>query len=119
MTQIFQIFALSLNLNAAPAAAQFTTCDMPNGCGGQAVEAPKAQKSDKPFQTCQAPNTCSGKAAIVVAEKSDDKDDDIVFEPCIVGKCKGKAKRVELLVAGVQGLCNMPGSCFARLDERI
>ena len=53
MTQIFQILAFSLNLQAAPAQAQITTCDWPHKCAAVEIVEPVAQ-----FQTCQWPHTC-------------------------------------------------------------
>ncbi len=112
MTQIFQIVALTFNLNAAPAQAQIQTCQWPNTCIEQV--APQATETeDKDFTICTIPNKCSGKAEIkedVVAE---------TYKPCKWPNCSKKPVKEE--TKNDFGICSWPNKCngMLGLKEKI
>ncbi|PCI33018.1 MAG: hypothetical protein COB53_12275 [Elusimicrobia bacterium] len=60
MTQLFSIITLSLNLNAAPAAAQMQTCVWPNTCI-EAVQTVEVKELKNDYEICVWPRKCGAK----------------------------------------------------------
>ncbi|PCI33017.1 MAG: hypothetical protein COB53_12270 [Elusimicrobia bacterium] len=110
MTQIFQIVALSFNLNAAPAQAQVQPCVWPNPCG--IVEVVEVKELSNDFSICSWPNKCAKIETVEISAQ---------FKPCVWPNPCGITVPVEEPKKGDYSICSWPNKCAVvkGIEEKI